>query len=657
MPRYADHTPEDCFPPSLRERSLVLAPGSPPDLQNSYDVKWYVLRNPHLEFPMKPPLHRGAWSRWLHLCAFLIFYLFANTTPALGAVDDQRPIRLLALTYGDKEAPGLVSMVEQIRTRLEGDLRRPVWIYVESFAEAAAGHDEKYQAMWLELLQRKYGQQEIDLVVTFGIFPVELMARHGSELLPNTPRLYFSLGEGPSRPFPNTYGYIWKFNFAPLAELALAQNPDAKHILLIHGHGDLDFGLVALALPSIREGVRHSGRSVTIDSTPADTFEGLCNRLRHLPDDVVPIYLSLHRDSAGQSFIPSQAITGLAAAANRPIYGTDTACIGRGIVGGSLADLEMMADKLGMTAVEILRGNPPTTEPQTMPDLQSLIFDWKQMKRFGMRMDQLPPGSRVINREPGAWELYKRYILLALFAFSLQALLIVLLLRQRYTLRRDQQQIRELSSRLIHAQDDERAHIARELHDGINQELAMVTMDLQKIDAALPDLSTRSTVQQIWRQIIDVSNELQKLSHDLHSVKLAHLGLVSALRGLTQEVGTHEQIEVTFQARQVPERLPNEVSLAMFRVAQEALRNASRHGKAKVVNVVLFFEDGWLTLSVNDHGQGFDPSHAVRGLGLMSMQERMRLVHGRLKLHSSPASGTSIRASVPVDAVARVKSA
>jgi signal transduction histidine kinase len=604
---------------------------------------------------MQSPLHHGVRSWCFPLCALSIFCfsLLSTAEPP----DGERPVRVLALTYGDKEAPGLILMIEQLEARLERDLKRPVWVSVESYGEAAAGHDEQYQKLWLQLLARKYGSEGIDLIVAFGVFPLELISRYQNELLPHTPRLYFALGQAPSQSYPHTHGYVWKFNFAPTVELALAQNPDAKHLLLVYGQEDLDRTLVALAMPTLQEGVRHSGRSVSIDSIPNGTFAAMCDQLKHLPADVVPIFITFHRDSAGKSFIPARVVSQFSAASSRPLYGIDTAYIGRGIIGGSLADFATMADQMGKMGAEIIRGNPPSTEAQIMPDLRSVIFDWKEMKRFGMRTDQLPAGSQVINREPGAWELYKQYILLGLSLLAVQALLIILLLRQRYTLRRDQEHIQDLSSRLIHAQDDERAHIARELHDGINQELAMVTMDLQKIDAALPDSSSRSTVQQVWRQIIDVSNDLQKMSHNLHSVKLAHLGLVTALKGLTQEVATHEQIEVTFETHQVPERVPDEVSLAMFRVAQEALRNASRHGKAKLVNVVLSFEDGWLTLSIEDHGQGFDVSRAARGLGLMSMQERMRLLHGRLKLLSSPFSGTSIHASAPVPTAARAKSA
>ena len=580
-----------------------------------------------------------------HLLSLLLgsSLLFADVhgiTPTPGA-ESATPIQILVLAYGDKDSEGILTITEHLRARLESELQAPVWMYSESFAEPSIGHDPGYEREMLKLLQRKYSAQEIRLVVTIGSLPLHFATHYQEELLPKAPRLYMCIGAGPATALPNSYGYIWKFNFAPTVDIALSQQPTAKRLLLITGTGVLDRSLAELALPSMQEGVRRSGRPVAIDFIRVGTFDQVREQLAHLTAETIPIYISYHADTAGQSFVPLRAVTQFAAVANRPIYAPVSSYLGRGIVGGSLADAEAMGDELGKAAAQILRGTPPSSNPQLLPDRQIVAFDWNQMKRFGIGLDQLPPGSRLINRQPGLWELYKHYVLVALALLVLQASLILLLLRQRAILRRDKQEISNLSSRLIQSQEDERARIARELHDDVNQQLALIAIELQNLQSDLPDGASTRT-QEIWQRAVNVSRDVGQLAHDLHSAKLKHLGLVPALKSLASEFASHEHIEVSFQSSDVPNGVPPKVSLALFRIAQEGLRNASRHGKAKLVNLRLTSQDGRLALTIQDQGSGFDVSRRSQGLGLISMRERMRSVQGDFQISSQLGTGTKI---------------
>jgi PAS domain S-box-containing protein len=209
-----------------------------------------------------------------------------------------------------------------------------------------------------------------------------------------------------------------------------------------------------------------------------------------------------------------------------------------------------------------------------------------------------------------------------------------------------------LSRRLIAAQENERTRIARDLHDDIGQRLAMLSVTLEQTKQATPDSANevRSRMDEIRRQILDISASVQALSHQLHSSKLRHLGVVNAMRGFCTELSEQQKVEIDFGFTDIPETVSQEISLCLFRVLQEALHNAVKHSRARHFEVALRGTSNALHLTIHDSGVGFDPEGAMkgRGLGLTSMQERLKLVDGELSIDSQPMCGTTIHARVPL---------
>jgi signal transduction histidine kinase len=216
-----------------------------------------------------------------------------------------------------------------------------------------------------------------------------------------------------------------------------------------------------------------------------------------------------------------------------------------------------------------------------------------------------------------------------------------------------EESIRDLSSRLIHAQEEERSRIARELHDDISQQLVLLGIEIQLVEEAIPETaaSLRASLKEIWKRTHETAQDVQRISHQLHSSKLEHLGLPSALKGLLQEFTRLHQVGGETQFRDIPTPLDREVSLTLFRVAQEALRNAGKHSGAKNIRIELIGETAGLLLRISDDGVGFDPSvKPSYGLGIISMEERLRLVNGKLSLWSRVGSGTQVEAFIPLTA-------
>jgi signal transduction histidine kinase len=195
-----------------------------------------------------------------------------------------------------------------------------------------------------------------------------------------------------------------------------------------------------------------------------------------------------------------------------------------------------------------------------------------------------------------------------------------------------------VGSRLIEAHEEERTRMARELHDDISQRLVLIAWHLGSSNGNLR------------KQVEDLANDVQALSHQLHSPKLELLGLAAAAAGFCRELSDRQHVEIGFHSENIPKELPKEISLCLFRVLQEALQNAIKHSGSRQFQVSLKDGTNEIELTVRDSGIGFETDEAIKGpgLGLTSMQERLKLVNGRLSIDSKPQRGTTIHARVPV---------
>jgi signal transduction histidine kinase len=195
--------------------------------------------------------------------------------------------------------------------------------------------------------------------------------------------------------------------------------------------------------------------------------------------------------------------------------------------------------------------------------------------------------------------------------------------------------------------------IARELHDDFNQRIALLAMNLEALKQDLPASNGKviRRIEEASKQTSELASDIQALSHRLHSSKLELLGLVGACQGFCKELSHRQNIEVAFHSGDLPKNLPQQIALCLFRVLQEALHNAIKHSGARRFDVSLNGTSSEILLAVHDSGVGFDPEKAIsgKGLGLISMKERLKLVDGQLSINSKLRSGTTIHARVPLN--------
>jgi signal transduction histidine kinase len=208
----------------------------------------------------------------------------------------------------------------------------------------------------------------------------------------------------------------------------------------------------------------------------------------------------------------------------------------------------------------------------------------------------------------------------------------------------------EANRRLIEAHEEERTRIARELHDDISQRVALLAIQLDRVSlnhpASAADL--KQAIEEAGRQTAELGNDIQALSHRLHNSKVEYQGLAAATDSFCRELSARHGVAIDVRSENIPSDVPPEMSLCLYRVAQEALQNATKHSGSRHVEVSLRGTGNEILLTVRDFGTGFDLQDAVkgRGLGLISMKERLKLVGGDLSIESQPLLGTAIHARV-----------
>jgi signal transduction histidine kinase len=377
-------------------------------------------------------------------------------------------------------------------------------------------------------------------------------------------------------------------------------------------------------------------------------FESALKDASTLPPHSAIFWELMLVDAAGVVYEGDTALAKLHAVANAPVFSYDESFFGQYIVGGPLLSVRDGSRQTAAVAVRILAGEKPADIKIPAIEFSTPKFDWREMRRWGIKQSDLPLGSEVLFRDPTVWDLYRWQIMGICTVILLQAALISWLLYEREWRRRSQREAHDLSGRLIKAHEEERERLARELHDDVSQRLAALAIDAAQYENS-PSASASTTQHSIHQGLVRLSEDVHGLSYQLHPSILADLGLVEALNSECKRY-PDEWIELRVNETDIPAKLPHDVALCLFRIAQEALRNASRHAKANRVQVSLSRVGQGLKLTIADDGIGFDPGEPRKGtsLGLASMRQRATSVRGKFEVKANPHGGTTISAWVPI---------
>jgi signal transduction histidine kinase len=601
--------------------------------------------------------HRSRWS-WRRsygrglICAIIALSGFFALPDTASPGQGQKQVLVLYSTRrdaqlviaGDRELPRTI------------DAGMPLGVdYYSEFLDPGRFSDPAYRLALRDYLLLKYQGHRFDIVLAMGDNAVRFIDEQRNALAPETPLVFYATS--PLQRPDNSTGVIAELNFAGTLTLATQLQPEARQVFVVTGTAAGDKHYEDLA----RAQFRSFAPRLEVTFLSGLVTKDLESRLKTLPEHSFIYYLLVNRDGAGEYFHPLEYVDRLVAVANAPIYSWVDSTIGRGIVGGSLKDQNAQMQAVARLALRVLQGERPDAIPTSSLDLHVNQVDGRQLQRWGISAAGVPAGTVLRFREPTVWDRYKGYIIGALALLWAQTALIAFLLLQmrrrrqaeaqlrgnRARLRTSHERIRDLGARLLHAQETERARIARDLHDDITQQLVLLTFDLEMLDRSIPAKNRKWSSEALSRTQA-ITESVRDLSHRLHPARLRLAGVVPALDSLRREM-SQPGLAITFTHENVPGVLAPDLTVCLFRVVQEALQNALKYSRAQNVAVNLIGVPQGLALTIVDDGVGFDVAAAWgEGLGLISMRERLQGVGGTFEIRSTPGSGTRVEVMVPV---------
>jgi signal transduction histidine kinase len=599
---------------------------------------------------------RLIWRRvgWWTIYALCTIACLIVTSAAHAAEAGPAKRVLMVHSFGSS-APPFTTHSTAFETTLTQEMGKRVDLDEVSLDMARYDQPDMEEA-FVEFLLKRLAKWQPDLVVPIGSPAGRFVVKFRDRLFPGTPVIYTGMDRRTVPPDAITKNATFvgeNFKLAGLVENILQLAPDTTNIEVILGATPLERYWTI----EFRRAFEPFTNRVSFNFLNDLSFDQMLGRLSRLPPRSFILLGLLLRDASGVTHNEDEALQRLHAVANAPINGLYQNQLGLGIVGGRLYQGELQGVESARIAIRVLRGEPMSSFPPMFVGTQRPRYDWQELQRWNISESRLPSGSIVRFRRPSVWEQYKWYILGLATLCLAQAALISGLLIQRQRRRRADREIKDLAGRLITAQEAERSRIARDLHDDINQQLASLSIALSAVKRRLQHGEAAGVQEEIARlqqRVIDVANVTRQLSHDLHPGVLQHVGLVAALRGHCAEFGSQHGIEITFCAAAGLDGVPQEIALCLYRVAQEALRNIAEHSRARVAHVGLNPTAEGLELTINDDGQGFDIVEARRlgGVGLISLDERVRLIGGSLTIETQRGRGTELRVRVPIGGAA-----
>ena len=532
--------------------------------------------------------------------------------------------------------------------------------YYSEFIDTNRFPEAAHRTTFAQFLRAKYQERRFDLVIALGDAAVELVEANRPGLFRDTPMVFLANNRA-TRGGPDSTGLVLERNFGATVPLIQRLQPDVTHVFVVSGAAVADRAYERL----VRAQFRPYESRVAFTYLSALTTDDLERRLAALPPRSAVFYALVSQDGAGRKFHPLDYIDRVVAAATAPTYSWVDSAFGHGIVGGSVYGQRAAVGRVAQLAIRVLRGERVDSIPTSNLDLNTDQVDWRQLQRWGIPDARVPAGALVRFREPGVWDRYQVYILAGAGVFLLQSVLIAGLLIQRERGRRAERElrqrqselqasygrIRDLGGRLLNAQEAERGRIARELHDDINQQLSLLAIDLAMLRGLVRPQAALELIDTASSRTGTIITSVHDLSRRLHPYKLQLIGLVAALADLQNAV-SQAGIAITFTHENVPARLPQELTLSLFRIVQESLQNALKHSHARAVSMRLMGRPTELELTIVDDGVGFDVDTAWgAGLGLIGIRERVDAIGGTFVIVSTPGAGTRLEIRVPLNVI------
>lgn len=605
--------------------------------------------------------------KWRLCCSVLLtgfFFIFAAPpSPASGTLPDAARMKKVVVLYsGPLDFPATEMSERGIREVLLTSTAFQVQIFSE-YLDLSRFRDAKQREALAELLHHRYAEGVTDVIISVDVPAASFLLEYAESVFPGVPIIMCSVPEIlaerlAASPLRKRASAVFEPTGATqLVQSVLSLKPGTKRVALIWGAFEND----AVRAVGLRRTIETFGDGLHLIALDGLSLEDLIQRVKSLPANTVIFFSTFFVDGTGRSFVPRDVLEIISKAADAPLFGLYESYLGHGIVGGRLISLSLQGKRAAEMAVSVLSGRSPADIPfDDGMDTCVSVYDWRQLKRWGISEGKLPFGSTVKYREPSIWDLYRSYILGVVSLIALESMLIIALVinlrkrkRAEIALRDSRQDLRTLAGRLISSQEEELSRLSREFHDDIAQRLAAVAIESGTLELRSQNIDNAvlTKIGYIKDQLIGLSEDVSVISRQIHPAILKDLGLVRAINSQCVRFSDREGIDVDFDAKDIPETVPKDTALCIYRIIQESLRNIAKHARAKHVEISLECRQDGLLLCIRDDGIGFVPQNVrhTPGIGLASMRERVEYVSGRFGIRSAPGMGTVIEVSVPME--------
>lgn len=549
-----------------------------------------------------------------------------------------------------------------LREALSDNALFSVQIFSE-YLDLSRFRDESQRQALSDLLRQRYGQPPIDLVISVDVPATHFLIEKADEVFPGIPVVVCDI--------PAPYQkYILAASFGKrvsgvleppqlaqqLVASAMQLRAASRHAVLIYGAFENDKVRAAM----LREAILAMRPRLDLIELGGLSLGEILDRCQTLPTDSLIFFSTLFVDAKGRFFVPRDVIPSMLNYTKSPIWGMYDSYFGSGIVGGPMVSMRLQGLVAGKIASRVLAGQKAGDIPFDDGISTAVrLYDWRQLDRFHLDEQLLPPNALIMYRQATTWDRYKQYIIGTAVLFLLQSMLVIGLLfnlRQRkkaeIALRGSQKELQTLAGRLISSQEEELSRLSREFHDDFVQRLAATAIEIGTIEMHTPRLEAPVLGKLIdaKSKIINLSNDMHAVSRELHPSILKDFGLVRAVTALCLNFQDREGLVVDGHFDGKFEKIPLETALCLYRVVQEGLRNIAKHAHARYVVLALTETQDRLLLRIKDDGMGFKPTCAklTPGIGLASMRERVQYAKGEFAIHSEPGHGTEIQVSVPL---------
>ena len=575
--------------------------------------------------------------------------LLALFAPASGIAQPAPHKNVLVLHLGSESFPANPLIDRAIRDAFIAHPEIQVSYYAE-YLESDPATVPALDRVYKDYLARKFADIPIDLVIANTDRVLRFALTYRSELFPHAPIVCWGLrvpDDAERNAGPGITGFQTGVNIGDTLKFAMTLQPELRRVFVVANHPDA-------ATTAVARSVLDQVPGITLTYLDATTVRDLERAVRAVPDGTAILYVWHGQFQPGEVIVTDEVGQRVTRASRVPVYTSSEPMLGHGVVGGVVRSSQETGARIGDIAVRVLGGTRPQDIPFELMGAVSVI-DWRELQRWKIPAGRVPAGTRILFREPTVWERYRRYVIGTILVLAAQAVLIGALLVQRAQrkravedLQRSYGRVRDLGARLLSAQDEERARIARELHDDVSQRLALLKMELTTLRGSI-GVEGDALVSQVLTRTDGIAEDLRTLSHRLHPSHLRFLGLVPSIASLQTEL-TRPGVDIKFTHAALPP-LSAETTVSLFRVVQESLQNALKHGQATAITIDLAAPAGQVVLTVVDNGVGFDAEGtAAQGLGLTSMRERVDALRGLLTIRSGRSIGTTLEVRVPVTA-------